>query len=70
VAIGYKKPEPDRYLEGLSSDLFVESPHFGNRGALAMDLLSFCSECGCVVYRRDIHDAWHDTIKAVAHETR
>lgn len=49
-----------RYIEGLSSDLSVESPDFGvGRAALAMDLLSFCTKCGCVVYRRDLHDAWH-----------
>lgn len=48
------------YLSGLSGDLFVESPDFGSgRAALAMDMLSFCTECGCVVYRRDLHDAWH-----------
>lgn len=52
-----------RYLEGISSDVFVESPDFGHRAALAMDLLSFCTECGCVVYRRDLHDAWHERLE-------
>ena len=42
----------DRYLKGLSSDLFVQ----------AMDLLSFCTECGAVVYRRDLHDAFHAAV--------
>jgi len=50
---------PGRYLTGISSDLFVVSPDFPSRAALAMDLLSFCTECGCVVYRRDLHDRWH-----------
>lgn len=55
------KPKP-RYVEGISDDLYVGSPHFGARAALAMDLLSFCTECGCVVYRRDLHDQWHDRV--------
>lgn len=53
------------YLSGLTSDLFVESPDFGaGRAALAMDLLSFCTACGCVVYRRDLHDAWHAALES------
>lgn len=48
-----------RYIEGISNDLFVQSPDFGNRAAVAMDLMSFCTECGCVVYRRDLHNEFH-----------
>lgn len=54
----------DRYLKGLSSDLFVQASE--DRDVLAMDLLSFCTECGAVVYRRDLHDAFHAAVKGEA----
>ena len=63
------KRNGQQYVEGISSDLFVESPHFGTRrAALAMDLLSFCTGCGAVVYRRDLLDAFHARLDAMDRE--
>lgn len=59
------KQRPSRYVEGISSDMFLTSPDFGsNHAALAIDNLSFCKECGAVVYRRDLHDAFHSQAAA------
>lgn len=52
-----------KYVEGVSGDMWVTFDDLaGWHDALAMGAVSFCTECGCVVYRRDLHDAWHARI--------
>ncbi len=50
-----------RYLGGISEALvhWVE-PEEGSFPQLNPLSYDFCTECGSVVYRTDLHDRWHD----------
>lgn len=55
-----------RYITA-SSDIAVEIvSSFGVQEALDFNQVKFCSDCGAIVYRTDLHDNWHKNIEQIA----
>lgn len=55
MAARYITPSSDTMVYGL------DSFHNGlEQPALAASTVHFCSDCGALVYRTDLHDRWHE----------
>lgn len=53
-----------RYLSAVSDDVVVEVHNIDGdyRETIDLTVVNFCTDCGSIVYRTDLHDEFHRRI--------